>query len=108
MLPGETAPSTVFDEPYPCEGCPYWETCSSTEVSCEAFYIYVTERGRLVEGRRTPTKEMYHKTFIRRGKADRLYERQLQVQEIVDRAHGTPVVVRAEGIEVRGKLKVRN
>lgn len=89
MLSGDTSPTTVFDEPYPCEDCPYYDACGRRKMACEAFYIYVTERGRVDKTCREPSIRMYNKTFVRRGKSDRLYERQLRIDALLIEVRGS-------------------
>ena len=75
MITGETSPADIFKEPYPCHGCGYWTFCKEKQRSCKSFHIYVTERGRLDLTQRSPDREMYHKTFVRRGKPELAWER---------------------------------
>lgn len=75
MIAGETSPSDVFDEPYPCDGCVHWDRCKERELSCKSFYIYVTERGRLDLTHRSPNHDWFHKTFVKRGKPELAWER---------------------------------
>lgn len=75
MIPGESSPANIFKEPYPCDGCQHWNFCKKEMTSCKSFYIYVTERGRLDLEHRTPNTDVYHRTFIKRRKADLVWEK---------------------------------
>jgi hypothetical protein len=84
MIQGDTSPAEVFEEPYPCETCPYWDLCADETLSCKSFYIYVVCRGQLDLTKRTPSPYWYHKTFIHRGKRELIYERLMLVEQLLE------------------------
>lgn len=84
MREGDASPAEVFNEPYPCEDCLHAPRCATLEMSCESFHIYVTDRGRLDLEHRSPSHDWYRRTFTRRGKADRIYERLLLLDQAAE------------------------
>lgn len=67
MIPRQVSATELFNEPYPCQGCVHWEKCKNNNMSCKSFHIYVEQNGLLDVRYRTPSREYYRRTFLRRG-----------------------------------------
>ena len=66
METGSTSPMDVFDEPYPCDDCPFKKECADYQLSCKSFHIYANAKGRYdVHAARKPSMKWYYKTFVR-------------------------------------------
>lgn len=70
MIEGDSRPSDVFEEAYPCEDCWYAPRCRIYKLSCKSFHIYSHSKGRLDKSQRIPSSYWYHKTFLKRNKTE--------------------------------------
>ena len=74
MEPGDTNPLEVFNEPYPCEGCPFWTECATAGLACRSYFIYINQRGKLDVSHRFPSLFWYWRCFHKRTKKEREYD----------------------------------
>lgn len=75
MKLNEAIQTEIFDEPYPCDGCEHARKCAVLEMSCKPFHIYVSQKGKMDPGPRTPDRAWYYRTFLRVALADKPHEK---------------------------------